>query len=335
MPDLLNYNPDERITPVPTSVVVYSPQMPRGQTFQSPMYVPITLSSSSCLSVRSPVTLVPTRFQGMAGQMQTQAFYSQVQPQGDASTFQAQCMATLTQPLCSISLVQYQTDATAVQAPDVPMPLPTPVTRSPFQPQVALENGLDTSFETDLHFGSTRTAELLPDAKRTAPLSFGNPPPSTTDTNTVQVEDINPISSLVDEVVIPTTTATRAQAAESGTEAEPTASPSVPNTPGISGPTSDASLEVAKAIREMSTSLVICLENQTLQIQLMRATVSAFLRKMENQENSIRYNNFSRRRANTWTRANNFNKRRSVTPMPSPEKKRKLASTVIIPKKKK
>ena len=294
-------------------------------------------SSSSCLPVRSPVTLVPTRFQGMAGQMQTQAFYSQVQPQGDASTIQAQGMATLTQPLCSISQVPYQTDATAVQAPDVPRPLPTPVTRSLFQPQIALENGfgLDTSFETDLHFGSTLTAELLPDAKRTVPLSFGNPPPSTTDTNTAQVEDINPISSVADEVMIPTTTATRAQAAESGTEAETTAPPSVPNTPGNSGPTSDASSEVAKAIREMSTSLVTCLENQTLQIQLMRAAVSAFLRKMENQENIIGYNNFSRRRANTWTRANNFNKRRSVTPMPSPEKKRKLASTVIIPKKKK
>ena len=97
-----------------------------------------------------------------------------------------------------------------------------------------------------------------------------------------------------------------------------------------SGPTSMGN-EVAEAIKAMTSSLVEAMSKQTFQIEMLRATLSAYLRRADERDNERKYPvNLGMRKSST------FSRRRSVTPMPSPAKlKRQLSSSVVIPAKKK
>lgn len=117
--------------------------------------------------------------------------------------------------------------------------------------------------------------------------------------------------------------------------AEHSATPAPPQTSNaatqeVSGPTSSAN-EVAEAIRAMTGSLVEAISKQTFQIEMLRATLSAYLRRVDERDNERKYPvNLGMRKSST------FSRRRSVTPMPSPAKlKRQLSSAVVIPAKKK
>ena len=216
-----------------------------------------------------------------------------------------------------------------------------------------------TLVETGLHFGSNLVSEPLPsnrgymavpsshraDVLKTPPL--GNPTQVfsfTSGTENTGASFPNPLTTLVNSEGIQTKTddsvhlpvlheraehnsMTPVREENSATPAPP---PSSYAAKQDSGPTSMGN-EVAEAIKAMTSSLVEAMSKQTFQIEMLRATLSAYLRRADEKDNERKYPvNLGMRKSST------FSRRRSVTPMPSPAKvKRQLSSSVVIPAKKK
>lgn len=303
---LLDYDPNERITPAPVTpaavtTVGYSPQMPDGQTFGGPIYVP------------TPRSLAPTLTSPLQGS-----------------------------PLNGLAVPM----AGSFESTLVPSQTPTSTPHTP------------TLVETGLHFGSSVVSEPHPsnrgflavsssqraDVLRTPPL--GNTTSSISFTSRTE----NPVASLLNPLTFVDSEGIQAKTGgpihlpvlQEPAEQNPltpvrdehSAPPAPPQTSNateqeVSGPTSIGN-EVAKAIKEMTSSLVEAINKQTFQLEMLRATFSAHLRRIDERENERKYPvNFGMRRSK-------LSRRRSVTPMPSPAKlKRQLSSTVTVPAKKK
>ena len=277
---ILNYDPNERITPAPVTstavaTVEYSPQMQDGQTYRGPIYVPTARSFAPTLTSQSQVSPLNGLATPMAGSSEA-------------------------------TLVPSQTK-----------------TFTPHTP---------TLVETGLHFGSNLVSEPLPsnrgymavpsshraDVLKTPPLGNTTQVFSfTSGTENTGASFPNPL----------TTHLLHETAEHSATPAPPPPSDAAKQD---SGPTSTGN-EVAEAIKAMTSSLVEAMSKQTFQIEMLRATLSAYLRRADEKDNDRKYPvNLGMRKSST------FSRRRSETPMPSPAKvKRQLSSSVVIPAKKK
>ena len=304
---ILDYDPNERITPAPVTptavtTVEYSPQMQDGQTYRGPIYVPTARSFATTLTSPSQVSPLNGLATPMAGSSEA-------------------------------SLVPSQTQ-----------------TLTPHTP---------TLVETGLHFGSNLVSEPLPsnrgymavpsshraDVLKTPPL--GNPTQVfgfTSGTEHTGASFPNLLTTLVNSEGIQTKTDDAVQLPVLHERAEhnsmtpvreehsatPAPPPSSYAAKQDSGPTSMGN-EVAEAIKAMTSSLVEAMSKQTFQIEMLRATLSAYLRRADERDNERKYPvNLGMRKSST------FSRRRSVTPMPSPAKlKRQLSSSVVIPAKKK
>ena len=294
---ILDYDPNERITPVPvtpTAVVTveYSPQMQDGQTYRGPIYVPTARSFAPTLTSQS-----------------------QISPLNGLAT-----------PLFGSSVATMVLSQTQTLTPHTP-----------------------TLVETGLHFGSNLVSEPLPsnrgymavpsshraDVLKTPPLGNTTQVFSfTSGTEKTAASFPIPLTTLVNSEGIQTKTdnAVHLPVLHETAEHSATPAPPPPSDAGIqdSGPTSTGN-EVAEAIKAMTSSLVEAMSKQTFQIEMLRATLSAYLRRADEKDNERKYPvNLGMRKSST------FSRRRSVTPMPSPAKvKRQLSSSVVIPAKKK
>lgn len=93
---------------------------------------------------------------------------------------------------------------------------------------------------------------------------------------------------------------------------------------------SDRDSEVAKAILEMSKSLVKAIEAQTFQVEMTRNTLSAFLRRLDDRdrEHTVGAQQHHSRQLSKRSR--------SISPHPETDKKKKkcLPSSVVVQPKK-
>ena len=216
-------------------------------------------------------------------------------------------------------------------------------------PSQTLTPHTPTLVETGLHFGSNLVSEPLPSnrgymavpSSHTADVLKAPPLGNTTQvfsfasgTENTGASFPNPLTTLVNSEGIQTKTDDAVHLPVLHETAEHSATPAPPPPSEAakqdSGPTSMGN-EVAEAIKAMTSSLVEAMSKQTFQIEMLRATLSAYLRRADERNNERKYPvNLGMRKSST------FSRRRSVTPMPSPAKlKRQLSSSVVIPAKKK
>ena len=294
---ILDYDPNERLTPAPVTpaavaTVGYSPQMQDGQTFRGPIYVPTARSFAPTLTSQSQVSPLNGLATPMAGSSEA-------------------------------TLVPSQTQTLVLHTP--------------------------TLAETGLHFGSSLVSEPIPsnrgymavpsshraDVLKTLPLGNTTQVLSfTSGTENTGAFFPNPSTTLVNSEGIQTKTDDAVHLPVLHETAEHSATPAPPPSSDAakqdSGPTSWGT-EVAEAIKAMTSSLVEAMSKQTFQIEMLRATLSAYLRRADERDNERKYPvNLGKRKSSTFFR------RRSVTPMPSSAKlKRQLSSSVVIPAKKK
>lgn len=314
---LLDYNPDERFSPLPAALpplvlppaptrmfngpqatMVYSPyQQAEVRQNQQAQYIPTPISSlASVLSTASSLQEIP----GYLASSQV-PFYSSPSATLTASTYQVTppCqVTTVYAPHSSISSVPVAKVAPPRIVPSE-MPTQSTITADVLMTPTTLPRQLASSpFSPAMPVDFTSPLLTVPVVPSSAPV------------------ETKSVGIMTDKISLP-----------DGNEQLSDNSPL-----GSSINERDRDSGVAKAILEMSRNLVSALEKTTFQIEMTRNTLSAFLRRLDDRdrERDVYPGNYNRPRQ--------LFKRRSSSPPPTsePEKKKKktVSSSVVVPSKK-
>ena len=297
LPQLLDYDPNERITPAPV------PQRPKDITMRNLTYSPEMPQGPVHVYHPTPLSLVgPGRHQPDLLQRAMQA--TQINEDDVA--------------LVSRMLPDSLLESTLVTIGGTASPDPNQLNTPPPQRIVTVSSPPAQVAPTVLVTSSQQVFQDNPNVSTPPPRIVA--PPVVVGVQPVQGGD-QPVQGGVQPVQ------GGAQPVQGG--AQP-----VQGLDGAAGNQDNAGQDqVARAIREMSHSLVEAIANQSFQIEMVKNTLSAFLRRMDDRDKErhpVIPQQYPRRPLFPP-------KRRSVTPIPaSPARKKKRASsTAANPEKKK
>ena len=327
-----DYDPNERITPVPTPlasplappssnpVPVYSPQFTQG-VFPRPVYHPTPLN------------------QGIPGHRQPDMLQKVLHTSQiavpDQSAFRP--LATSIMPK-ALPVVTVTTDTVSAQPAqqqqredlDLSNLLPdnlldealrgVPLTPEAYQGTGATPNCQD--YQPGTTTRPTNNNVPPPQSRAVGVTTSMAPPPAP-----VEVVNLDPVDASTAPPPAPV-------------QADPRNTSDAAVNTGDQPPTDQSELQVAKAISEMTKSLVEVISNQTFQIEMVKNTLSAFLRRLDDRDRERKFPVQHQMPHPQAIHPQGHRKvlipkrpRRSVTPMPSPAKRKKVASTVVVPEK--